>query len=448
MRKNLATYAASKALLIGRCCTNQDAASCACWFCLLLLSDRLLDRTQPLLPLSAKKPRGWTNEYVRHGTQTLRAALEIASGQGVAQVKQRRTSVNFLRFLRDVVEAFPEQDLHMVLDNLNIHKNPAAQRWLKLHPRVHFHYTPTHASWVNMVECFFSILGKQALSQSVHTSKRQLKEFLLDYIARNNENPGPFVWTKGPEKLQRIIEATKEYQATHPQYYKQLTGRCTSDPLGPGGVVSPGVLSNILLTPFDREMRLRGYQLTRYADDWVLTCKSAAEARAAVEAAGRILKQLGVELHPQKTRIVHVRDGFEFLGYKIKRGKRKLYLPVSKIRSQARPGALYAYPKEKSIRRFMDQVRQQTKRRMPLKTKELIAGLNPLLRGWGEYYKRAHVRTLFHRLDGWIVRRIWSHRYKRWRNGGWKQLPKTTLYREHGLVNLIGLIPSLASRSD
>jgi RNA-directed DNA polymerase len=195
-------------------------------------------------------------------------------------------------------------------------------------------------------------------------------------------------------------------------------------------------------------MRLRGYQLTRFADDWVITCKSAAEARAAMEAAGRILKQLGVELHPQKTRIVHVRDGFEFLGYKIKRGQRILDLPESQIRSQTRQGALYAYPKEKSIRRFMDRVRQRTKRKLPLKTKELIAELNPLLRGWGEYYKRAHVRKLFHRLDGWIVRRIWSHRYKRWRNGGWKRLPKKTLYREHGLVNLIGLIPSLASRND
>ena len=175
-----------------------------------------LDRTQPLLPLSAKKPRSWTNEYVRHGTQTLLAALEIASGQVVAHVKQRRTSVNFLRFLKDVIAAFPERELHMILDNLNIHKNQAARNWLKRHPRVHFHYTPTHASWVNMVECFFSILGKQALSQSVHTSKRQLKEFLLDYIAHNNENPRPFVWTKGPEKLQRIIEATKQYQAAHP----------------------------------------------------------------------------------------------------------------------------------------------------------------------------------------------------------------------------------------
>jgi hypothetical protein len=192
-------------------------------------------------------------------------------------------------------------------------------------------------------------------------------------------------------------------------------------------------------------MRLRGFQLTRYADDWVITCKSAAEARSAVDAAHRILKQLGVELHPQKTRIVHVQHGFEFLGYKIKRGERKLYLPASKIRSQARQGALYAYPKEKSIRRFMDQVRQRTKRTVPLQTKELIEELNPLLRGWGEYYKRAHVRKLFQRLDGWILRRIWSHRFKRWRKGGWKQLPTSQLYGEYELVRLLGLIPSLSS---
>jgi RNA-directed DNA polymerase len=193
-------------------------------------------------------------------------------------------------------------------------------------------------------------------------------------------------------------------------------------------------------------MRLKGYQLTRYADDWVITCKSAAEARAAVDAACRILKQLGVELHPQKTRIVHVQHGFEFLGYKIKRGK-KLHLPESNIRSHARSGALYAYPRAKSIRRFRDQVRQRTKRRVPLKTKELIERLNPLLRGWGEYYKRAHVRRLFNQLDRWIVRRIRSHRFKRWRNGGWKQLPETMLYGEYELVNLVGLLPSLASRS-
>jgi RNA-directed DNA polymerase len=112
----------------------------------------------------------------------------------------------------------------------------------------------------------------------------------------------------------------------------------------------------------------------------------------------------------------------------------------------ASPGALYAYPKEKSIRRFMDQVRQRTARMIPLNTTELIAELNPLLRGWGEYYKRAQVRKLFQRLDGWIRRRIWSHRYRRWRNSGWKQLPVAMLYGEYKLVRLIDLIPSLASR--
>jgi len=211
-----------------------------------------------------------------------------------------------------------------------------------------------------------------------------------------------------------------------------------------GGVVSP-LLSNILLTPFDWEMRRRGYQLTRYADDWVVTCKSVVEARAAVAAAKRILTELGVQLHPQKTRIVQVAYGFEFLGYKIKRG-RQLRLPVHKIRSGARSGALYALPREKSIQRFMDQVRQRTKRRVPLPTRELIEQLNPVLRGWGHYYKRSHVRKLFNRLDRWIVRRIWSHRFKRWRSGGWKVMPTAKLYGEYGLVNLVGLIPSIASQ--
>ncbi len=149
-----------------------------------------------------------------------------------------------------------------------------------------------------------------------------------------------------------------------------------------GGVVSP-LLSNVLLTPLDREMRRKGYQLTRWADDWVITCKSAAEARAAVAAARKILERLGVQLHPRKTRIVHVQNGFEFLGYKIKRG-RGLRLSPDKIRSGAKAGALYAYPREKSVRRFMDQVRACTRRRVPLKTQELIAELNPVLRGVGE----------------------------------------------------------------
>ena len=212
-----------------------------------------------------------------------------------------------------------------------------------------------------------------------------------------------------------------------------------------GGVVSP-LLSNILLTPFDRQLRSKGYQLTRYADDWVVTCRTAQEARAALETAKRVLATLGVALHPQKTRIVHVRHGFEFLGYKIKRGSRPLRLASSKIRSGAQAGALYAFPREKSIQRFKDQVRRLTRRKTPLTTRELIDRLNPTLRGWGQYYKRAHVRRLFHRLDGWIVRRIWSHRFRRWRCSGWRTLSSPTLYGQFGLVNLVGLIPSLAAQ--
>ena len=211
-----------------------------------------------------------------------------------------------------------------------------------------------------------------------------------------------------------------------------------------GGVVSP-LLSNVLLTPFDREMRSRGYQLTRYADDWVITCKSATQARAALETASRVLSKLGVHINQQKTRIVHVRHGFEFLGYKIKRGNRPLRLPASRIKSGSKAGALYAIPREKSVRRFKDQIRRLTRRKAPLTTVELIQQINPVLRGWGEHYKRAHVRLLFNRLDRWIVRRLWSHRFRRWRCRGWLKLPATTLYREYGLVNLIALVPSLAA---
>ena len=212
-----------------------------------------------------------------------------------------------------------------------------------------------------------------------------------------------------------------------------------------GSGISP-LLSNILLTPFDREMRRRGYQLTRYSDDWVVTCSSAAQARAALQTATGILKTLGVAINPRKTRIVHVKQGFEFLGYKIKRGNRPMRLPAGKIRSGIKAGALYAYPRQKSIRHFKDQIRHLTCRRAPVTTAQLIQQINPILRGWGEYYKRAHVRGLFHQLDGWIVRRLWSHRFRRWRCSGWRTLPSTKLYGELGLVNLVRLIPSLAHR--
>jgi group II intron reverse transcriptase/maturase len=208
-----------------------------------------------------------------------------------------------------------------------------------------------------------------------------------------------------------------------------------------GGVVSP-LLSNILLTPFDREMRRRGYRLTRYADDWLVTCATQAEARAALRVATRVLEKLGVHIHPDKTRIEHVRHGFEFLGYKIKLG-RKLKLPSHKIRSGARAGALYAYPRAKSVQHFKDQIRARTRRKIPRATEELIEEINPVIRGWGQYYRKAHVRKLFHQLDGWIVRRLWSQRYRRWRCRGWKTLPTAKLYGEMGLMNLVSLIPTI-----
>src|SRR5260370_18462982 len=176
-----------------------------------------LDRTQPLLPLRAKQPQSWTNEYVRHGTQTLLAALEIATGQVVAHIRNRRTSVNFLHFMNEVVRAYPKRELHVVVDNLNIHKNEPARRWLIRHPQVRIHYTPTHASSLNLIECFFSILSKQGLAHSLQRSKQDLKELLHRFLASSKETYSPFTWTNRPEQLQRIIETTKEYQATHPR---------------------------------------------------------------------------------------------------------------------------------------------------------------------------------------------------------------------------------------
>jgi RNA-directed DNA polymerase len=171
------------------------------------------------------------------------------------------------------------------------------------------------------------------------------------------------------------------------------------------------------------------------ATDRVITCSSVAEAREALAAATRVLEQLGVRLNLRKTRIVHLQQGFDFLGYRIVRTQRKRKLPASMIRRKLNSNGLIAYPTDKSIRRFRDRVRALTRRCAPLTTEDLIQELNQTLRGWRQYYKRAHVRTLVHKLDGWVVRRIWSHRFRRWRCGGWQQLPPAKLYGEFGLVN-------------
>jgi transposase len=107
----------------------------------------------------------------------------------------------------------PNQRLAIVLDNLTTHANEAARKWLKSHPLVSFHYTPTHASWVNLIECFFSILTRQGLQQAVHQSGQELEHFLKSFIQEYNKRRGPFEWTKGPDKLRRIIELTEQWQS-------------------------------------------------------------------------------------------------------------------------------------------------------------------------------------------------------------------------------------------
>lgn len=209
-----------------------------------------------------------------------------------------------------------------------------------------------------------------------------------------------------------------------------------------GGIVSP-CLSNVLLTPFDKEMRRKGYRLTRWADDWVVTCRTRSEAEQALATATKILQKLGVTLNAKKTRIVNIKQGFEFLGFKIKQGKGVLRLPASKIKAKLNKRNLYAFPKDKSVIRFKDAVRQKTRRKSPLKTEEIVKELNPLIRGWGNYYKRSHVRGLFNQLDVWIIRRLWSQRNKKWRTNGWKTLSTQYLRENLQLVSLIWLIPSL-----
>jgi RNA-directed DNA polymerase len=212
-----------------------------------------------------------------------------------------------------------------------------------------------------------------------------------------------------------------------------------------GGVASP-LWSNIFLTPFDRRMAEEGFRLTRWADDFVVLCQTREEAQRALAIAARFLREeLGVELHPQKTRIVHVSQGFEFLGYKVKQGTGHR-LPVHKRRSRSHPHNLYAIPREKSVKRFQEQIRALTRRKAPLKLREVIERINPVIRGWGYFYRKADVRRLFHRLDRWIEHRIYSFLAKRWRNPMWRQYPARRLIAEFGLVRLTHLIPGLVPR--
>jgi len=165
--------------------------------------------------------------------------------------------------------------------------------------------------------------------------------------------------------------------------------------------------------------------LGAYADDWLIVCRSRSEAERALASARAVLEgELGLRLHPEKTRIVHITRGFEFLGYKVGRGRG--------LRHKAGGPSLYALPTDRSIKRFKDKVRTATNRRNPKDLEGVLAELNPIIRGWGNYYRRAHVRRLFNRLNHWIVMRVWNHQHKHWRNAGWRHLPDRRLYRGAG----------------
>ena len=212
-----------------------------------------------------------------------------------------------------------------------------------------------------------------------------------------------------------------------------------------GGVASP-LWSNIFLTPFDRKMTMAGFYLTRWADDFVVLCRTRGEAQRALATAERFLQEeLGVRLHPQKTRIVHISQGFEFLGYKVKQGTGHR-LPAAKRRGRSNPQNLYAVPREKSVTRFREQMRKLTRRKAPLTLQEMIDRINPIIRGWGTFYRKADVRRLFHRLDGWIVQRLYASVAKRWRNTMWRRYSTSRLITEFGLVRLTHLIPGLVQR--
>ena len=155
-----------------------------------------LERAQGYLKLpNGRALIGFSHEYKRHGTTTLFAALETATGQVIAGHYQRRRRVEFLDFMNRVVSAHPDRDIHVILDNLNTHK-PKRDKWLARHKNVHFHYVPTHASWLNQVEVWFSLLARYALKGASFTSAKELREAIDRFIAAYNPTAHPFEWTR------------------------------------------------------------------------------------------------------------------------------------------------------------------------------------------------------------------------------------------------------------
>jgi transposase len=160
-----------------------------------------LDRTQPMLPMQPGRPERHTHDYVRHGTTTLFAALEIATGQVTGICQDRHRHQEFLRFLKHVARAYPDQELHLVMDNYAAHKRIEVRRWLAENPRIHVHFTPTSASWLNLVEVWFGIIERQAIHRGSFGNVRQLTQAIRTYISGWNKRAHPFVWTKTADQI-------------------------------------------------------------------------------------------------------------------------------------------------------------------------------------------------------------------------------------------------------
>ena len=160
-----------------------------------------LSRTQPLLPLRPGLPARQTHDYRRNGLTSLFAALEVATGTVLGECRARHTGADFLAFLRRVTRAYRGRALHVILDNSSTHSTPAVHAWLAAHPRVHFHFTPTGASWLNMVEAWFSILTRKSVRRGSFETVRALIRHIERYLAEWNTHPTPFVWTKEPAAI-------------------------------------------------------------------------------------------------------------------------------------------------------------------------------------------------------------------------------------------------------
>lgn len=161
-----------------------------------------LDRTAPVLPMMPGTPERRTHDYKRHGTTNLYAALDVASGNVIANMTARHRAEEFRRFLNQIDKTVPaDLDVHVVLDNVSSHKSPTIKRWLVKHPRFTFHFTPTYSSWMNLVERWFAELTTKWLKRGTHRSVRELTASIRTWIADWNDNPRPFVWRKTADEI-------------------------------------------------------------------------------------------------------------------------------------------------------------------------------------------------------------------------------------------------------